>query len=64
VTDLTINDSPRIVAVLNCYAPDGANRGQVIVKADGTVTHHGESSLSNAAITMLRKRRGLLAKAA
>jgi hypothetical protein len=40
----------RIIAVLNCYAPNGANRAQVILRTAGPPEILGDTSLAGAAL--------------
>jgi len=47
-------ERPRILAVLNCYSPEGANRGQVVVRADGSTEVHGDLSLLKAPLAAVR----------
>ena len=45
-----------IVAVLNCYEPaNGANRCQLIVRADDSAEFFGERALAKAPLAALRK---------
>lgn len=46
---------PRILAILNCFAPDGANRAQIVIRADGAAEIHGdEPTLLKAPLAALR----------
>jgi hypothetical protein len=49
-------ERPRIIAILNCHAPNGANRGQVLVRADGSAEIFPDSdrSLIKPALAALR----------
>lgn len=49
-----VSEAPRITAVLNCYSPDGANRSQAVIRADGSVQLHGEETLAKGPLTALR----------
>jgi hypothetical protein len=52
--EITTLPAPRITAVLNCYAPGGANRGQAVIRADGTVQFYGEETLLKPHLAALR----------
>jgi hypothetical protein len=43
----------RLLAVLNCFAPDGANAGQLALYAHGTTKAYGDPSLIRSAIRTL-----------
>lgn len=48
-------ERPRITAILNVFGAAGANRCQVLVRADGAVEIHGdEASLAKAPLAALR----------
>lgn len=53
--DPTTAAAPRITSIVNCYGAAGANRCQIVVRADGSVTLLGdEPELGKAALLALR----------
>ncbi|MEQ1862228.1 MAG: hypothetical protein ABMA13_20110 [Chthoniobacteraceae bacterium] len=49
---------PRVIAILKCFAPDGAPTANVFLYSDGSAVTHGDDSLARAAIAQLPRRRG------
>ena len=46
---------PRITAILNCYGESGANRSQIVLRADGSAEILGEErSMAKTALLALR----------
>jgi hypothetical protein len=50
----------RIIAVLKCHAPDGANVANFVLNSDGSVVPHGDASLARSALRQMFNRRAVL----
>lgn len=50
-----MEERPRIVAVLNCFAPSGANVAQVVVRADQSLQFFNDEGLGRAMVRGLKK---------
>ncbi|MEQ1862794.1 MAG: hypothetical protein ABMA13_22970 [Chthoniobacteraceae bacterium] len=51
-------NEPRVIAILKCFAPDGAPTANVLLYADGSAGTHGDDCFARAAIAQLPRRRG------
>jgi hypothetical protein len=43
----------RVLAILNCYAPEGNNAAQLVLKSDGGLTPYGDFSLARSALRQI-----------